>query len=67
MWWEYVIVGGAVAGSLLFVLRTAFRSEGGCGGGGCDAGGCGTGAKPTVLQRDVPVLDLGGRDDAEAR
>ncbi len=67
MWWEYAIVAAAVAASLFFVARTAFRSGGGC-GGGCSADGC-SGERPTVLQQDVPVLDsdLSGRTRPGAR
>ncbi len=48
MWFEYVLVGGAVALSLLWLFRHFTKPS----HGGCD--GCDSPSRPPLLQRDIP-------------
>ena len=50
MWFEYVLVGGAVILSLLWLFRHFTKPA----RGGCD--GCSSRSAPQPLQKDIPIL-----------
>ncbi|MEN8150747.1 MAG: hypothetical protein ABFS86_13065 [Planctomycetota bacterium] len=52
MWWEHLIVAGAVLLSVLWLARRFTRKRSGI----CD--GCGPRRSPSRLQSSIPVLDF---------